>query len=590
MATSTTSRSRLDSSRPPRSRIRGFLRFVLILVVLVVLLAAGTLIGLRMARAGALPGTTVAGVAVGGQNAEQLHRRLSILATSRGESSIAVRRDDTEVEGTAADAGYELDVDATVERVLYRGRQGNPLTALADQLRAFRGDTPVEPVEGVDDAALQTWAQDAAAQLELEPREGRLRFEGATVTRVLPREGAIVDTADLEQRVRSLVLSGEPGTVDALTEAVPPRTTADDVNAAYEAATQALSAPLTFRRSGHAETLPPEDIASVLRTRITPNDRIKLVVDRKAVRTAFGTAAIDAFESEPVSATFEINGGSIDLNKGRNGFTYDDRAAARQLLTVATGDGSRNVVLDGDVEVADVTNAEARDLGITEKVSEFTTYHACCESRVTNIQRIADLVDDVVIEPGETFSLNGHVGERTEEKGFVAGGAILDGEFVEQVGGGVSQFTTTLYNAAYFGGYEIVEHKAHSYYISRYPMGREATLNYPTVDLKIENNSPHGMVIDTSYNDTSITVSIYGTKWVKVDTEAGPQENITEPTTIYKENDDLAEGEEVVIQEAGSNGFTITVTRILTYPDGDTEREEVTTTYLPQPQIIERNT
>ncbi|MGH3666335.1 MAG: VanW family protein, partial [Egibacteraceae bacterium] len=188
----------------------------------------------------------------------------------------------------------------------------------------------------------------------------------------------------------------------------------------------------------------------------------------------------------------------------------------------------------------------------------------------------------------ETFSVNDYVGERTEAKGFVGGGAIQDGEFVEEVGGGVSQFATTTYNAAFFGGYEIPVHQAHSYYISRYPEGREATLNYPTVDLQITNNSPYGFLIDTSYTDTSITVTLWGKKWVDVSTTKSGRTNFTTGETIYRENDDLPEGSEQVIQSPG-RGWDVTVTRTLDYLDGGTETEEIFTRYQPQLGIIERN-
>jgi vancomycin resistance protein YoaR len=136
---------------------------------------------------------------------------------------------------------------------------------------------------------------------------------------------------------------------------------------------------------------------------------------------------------------------------------------------------------------------------------------------VANIHRIADLVNGVLIRPGETFSVNAFVGPRTADKGFVSDATIQDGEFVDEIGGGVSQFATTMFNAAFFGGYDIPEHKPHSQYISRYPAGREATLDYPEVDLKIRNNSPHGLLVATSYTGTTVTVSFYGTPWVQVE-------------------------------------------------------------------------
>jgi len=110
------------------------------------------------------------------------------------------------------------------------------------------------------------------------------------------------------------------------------------------------------------------------------------------------------------------------------------------------------------------------------------------------------------------LSVNGFVGERTVEKGFVPGGAIVDGEFDEQVGGGVSQYATTLFNAAWFAGLDYGEYGSHSIYISRYPYGREATANYPHPDLQVQNNLPYGVLIQNSYTDTSITVTIWSTQ------------------------------------------------------------------------------
>lgn len=589
MATSTTSRTPLDSPKRSRSRSRTLLRAVMVLVVGAVVLLAGSLIGLRLARSGALPGVHVGDVALGGLSDAQITQRLQALAQRKEGADVVAQRDTQRYAVPASELGYRMDVEATVARVLHRGRQGNPVTALRDHLQAFRGDIDVAAVEAIDDAALDDWTQAAADELELPPTEGGLAFEGAEVSAVRPEPGATIDQDHLAEQARRLMVAGAGGTIEVRTEPVEPTTTSESVDEVLALAERALAGDVTFRRRDQRATLTPEDIAGVLRTRVV-DDELQLRVNPKALRATLGEDTIAAFETEPRSAGFDISGGSIELVEGYDGFTYNPRKAARQLLAVATGDGRRTATLNGDIEEAELDTAEAKKLEIVEKVSEFTTHHACCESRVTNIHRIADIVDDVVIKPGETFSLNGFVGERTEAKGFAPGGAIFEGEFVEQIGGGVSQFTTTTYNAAYFGGYEIVEHKAHSYYISRYPVGREATLDYPSVDLKIKNNSPSGMVLSTSYTDESITVAVYGKKWVKVDTVTGERRNIKQPETVYKENNDLAKGESRVIQEAGAPGFDITVTRILKFPDGRVVREPVTTTYLPQPKIIERNT
>jgi hypothetical protein len=148
-------------------------------------------------------------------------------------------------------------------------------------------------------------------------------------------------------------------------------------------------------------------------------------------------------------------------------------------------------------------------------VSEFTTYHPCCQSRNININLIADMVDGAVVMPGETFSLNGHVGERTEEKGFVRAGAIIGGvvyccDSPINIGGGTSQFATTLYNAIFFGAYEDVYHRPHSLYFNRYPVVREATLSFPGPDVQFRNDTAFPVTIRTEHTSRSITVKLHG--------------------------------------------------------------------------------
>ena len=136
---------------------------------------------------------------------------------------------------------------------------------------------------------------------------------------------------------------------------------------------------------------------------------------------------------------------------------------------------------------------------IVELVGEFTTNHPCCEPRVTNIQRMADLIRGVYILPGETFSVNEFVGPRTRANGFVSAGAIRQGHMVQEVGGGVSQFVTTTFNAAYFAGLDFDEYRSHTIYFSRYPYGREATIGIPYPDLILNNTTDYPILIWNSY-------------------------------------------------------------------------------------------
>ncbi|MDP8978944.1 MAG: VanW family protein, partial [Actinomycetota bacterium] len=383
---------------------------------------------------------------------------------------------------------------------------------------------------------------------------------------VRARPGAQVDQPALRARVREALLRGRPDELRAPTTKIPPATRRADVDALVKRARRAVSAPVVLRRRDTEVTLTPRQLGRVLRVERVEGDgggvRLRLRADPRRLEKAIGARAIAAVQRRPAPATFAVRGRRVRVVPGSNGFRFVPRRAADQVLSLAATPGSRRASLRGKVMRPERTTADLRDLGIRRRVSTFTTHHDCCESRVENIHRMADIVDGAIVEPGEELELNAYVGPRTTENGFVSAPAILEGKFIQDVGGGVSQFATTFFNAAFFGGYEIVEHKPHSYYISRYPMGREATIDYPYVDLRIRNDSPHGLLVKTSYTDTSITVSFYGRKWVDVSTTTSEPSNIV-PGDI-------------------TDGFDVTVTRALRYRRGGAERESYFTRYLPE--------
>jgi vancomycin resistance protein YoaR len=214
---------------------------------------------------------------------------------------------------------------------------------------------------------------------------------------------------------------------------------------------------------------------------------------------------------------FSVEAGEVVVELGAEPMRCCAEGVAEELYETAAQGHLRIARLDPVPVYDDAGAAAAEELGIRELVGSFTTRHACCQSRVENIHRIADIVRGVVIEPGGRFSINEFVGRRTRENGFVAAGVISQGHFTDDVGGGISQFATTTFNAAFFAGLDIPTYQSHSIYISRYPYGREATLSYPAPDLELVNNTPYGMLLWTSYDDRSITVEIYSTPFFEVE-------------------------------------------------------------------------
>jgi vancomycin resistance protein YoaR len=579
----------------PALRI-GQLRIDRLLVLLALVSVASTVtvalgaFTFRLVRSGSLPGAEIYGVEVGGLGEDALRRALARLGTDRGTERIRLSRSSTEGRARTAlsfrraAAGYSLDVDRTVERVLARGRQANPYAALWDHVRAVAGATTIQPVERVDERALARWAAGAARQLSVMPREGNLRIHGTTIRTRYPAPGAVVDPRALARRVHAALLR-EEDEIAVEAEPAPPATDDGDVDRVATKAEQAVSAPVILEREGVQVTLSAREIGSMLGVRIRGDDLV-LIVRPPRLRASLSAADIARVETDPVDATFALSGGSVSVVPAAPGFSVAPKKTARRVLAAATSGGERRAELAGRRVPAAFTTKDARELNITEQVSSFTTYHTCCEPRVSNIHRIADLMDGIVVTPGETFSLNGHVGPRTRANGFVAAPAIADSEFVEEVGGGISQFATTMFNAIYFGGYEFLEYQAHSYYIDRYPMGREATISNPAPDLAFRNDSAAGIYIDTSYTDTSITVTFYGNNDVEVESVTGSPYNRKAPPRECTVDKSLRPGEKRVIS-SGSSGFDVDVKRIL-IRNGSRSVEEFFTRYNPQPHIVER--
>jgi len=233
------------------------------------------------------------------------------------------------------------------------------------------------------------------------------------------------------------------------------------------------------------------------------------------------------------------------VHEGSNGTVCCDPASIN-ALTAAVLSGTSPVPLALRTEAPDRTAATLATLGVVEPIASFTTNHPSGQPRVSNIHRMADIVQGAIIGPDETFSVNDYVGPRTAANGFVPAPIIGEnGYFTDELGGGVSQFATTLFNAAFFGGLDIPAYQAHGIYISRYPYGREATLDYGNIDLKIHNNTDYGVLIWPTYTDSSVTVTLYSTSSIdaeQADQTAEPYSTVCTLVTTVRKRTYLATG------------------------------------------------
>ncbi len=268
----------------------------------------------------------------------------------------------------------------------------------------------------------------------------------------------------------------------------------------------------------------------------------------------------------PVSARIVVDSGRARVIPSKKGVVFDRADLQRKFLAaVARPAGRRRVVIKGATASPTFTTADARRLRVKERVASFTTRFAYAGYRNTNLARGAALLDDTLLEPGQTFSFNRVVGKPSVARGFVTGYVISGGGFTEDVDGGLSQLATTTYNAMFFAGLKDVEHQVHTVYSARFPKGRVATVDYGKSDLRFTNDSPYGVMITARVTPSSqsregtVTVSMWSTKHWAVTARTGRAFARNRPATMHSTKASCEAA-------AGSPGFSVHVTRVFRRP------------------------
>lgn len=535
----------------------------------VVLAWLGTALGLRLIYAGeVLPGTEMAGVALGGMADAEVRERLATAPGSTVTLTHGTRR--TVVRG--ADAG--LDLPASAERVTAAGRDG-PLRGLWSSVVSLVKPRVVEPVYSSERAARRVVA-DAARAVDRPPFMGAVAIDAERLeaTATPPRAGRTVDRARTTTALLAALRRGEGGTVAMTVRSRPAAAPAEVDAVAREAERYLAAGGLRFR--GEEIELTPQQLAPALaletagkgtpprvRLGVAQQPLARLVAqiaadrDRDPVDARVLAAPREGLLTEQLDVSWRPRRADVQVRPSRPG-TEVRQAAASAAIAAAVRAGRHEARLPLRTLPARVSTATAR--GVTSLIGTFTTPFVCCQPRVTNIRLIAEAIDGTVIAPGARFSLNGVAGERTRAKGYVPAPFIADGKLMDSVGGGVSQMSTTVFNAAYFAGLRLDAYMPHSFYISRYPPGREATLNYPDIDLAWTNDTDAPVLVRAATSATSVSVSLYGDNGGRrVRADAGPR------------------------QPTAGGDFAITVTRTITHPDGRVTREPRTTTYDKPP-------
>ncbi len=512
------------------TRILADLAFVAAAAALLVVVGIGISIA---AAADEVPRNVfVDGYDVGGYGEADLDRVLRLIESNHRDDIVVVQVDGLIIETTHGEAGISLDHEAVKQAAMNAAASTDGLVDRFTEWRESfdrRIDVPLsftfdpDPIEAI--------VADHPERVRAEPIEPYFSgFDGpweyqrpVQGAELLPDvvSAALGDAVATNQRPFQTTVQWTP---------VPTNISEDQFAAAFAEA-ERLADRLTIEVNDRTGIIGGESVRRWIES-VVVNGEIFPVFDDDRVEGTIERLFADYADELP-EPQFWVEDGEVVVDLGEPALRCCGDGTAELIWEAANGDRTKSVELPTTLVEDDLGAARAAEYGISEKVASFTTRHPCCASRVRNIHRIADLVRGQIIAPGESLSINEFIGPRTRAKGFVPAGVIKAGYFDEDVGGGISQFATTTFNAAFFAGIDIPQYRAHSVYISRYPYGREATLNYPQPDLELENNTPYHLMIWTSYTGTSITVSIYSTPYWDVEqtgqftSRAGQCRNVT---------------------------------------------------------------
>ena len=528
-------------------------------------------------------GSTVSGVDVGDTSPDEARRLVAEQIDSALARPVVVAVNDSTDTLVPADSGVAVDADASVDRLT--GPTINPVTLI----KRLSG-TDVDAVTTVDSAELTAALNARLDTLATGTADAVVTIEGTTPV-VTP--GSDGTGLDVEASVKALS-SGWPlgkESISLVGGTAKPAITDEDARAFVDAVlTPMLSDDITITASG----TDVERVATGKQLVLTPNR----LADVISVSTADGALSVDfdsqrlhddvisamgPIETQAVNAGWTIDGSATGAAGARPRYVspspgqgIDMDSLTQQLLdagTTGSSSAARTIVIPMMITQPEIVTAEA-DWGVVEVTGEFSTPFNSEPGRDQNLIRGAEQMNGQIVMPGETFSVEEALGPVDYEHGFTDAGVISNGQHVDALGGGLSQIGTTMFNVGFEAGMDDVEHHPHSYYFSRYPAGREATLWTGQKDVKFANSTPYAALIQAWVADGEVHARIWSTHYYDVSITSSERYNYRPVQTITR-----PAGAGCQSYSGGSAGFDITVTRTRTAPDKTPPDDVLTTTY-----------
>jgi vancomycin resistance protein YoaR len=543
--------------------------------------------GYQLAYAGRIfPGVSVAGVDLSGLAPGEAALKLSQTLSYPNTGKILFRDGDRVWVASPAELGMVFDPTGSANAAYARGRKGGLFAALSGQISARGLGADVSPVVIFDQRVAYAYLQNIAVQIDQPVAEAALRVEGTNIVAEQGRVGRALNLDATLIHLGAQLQSFRDGEAPLVIQETAPKML--DVASQAELARAILSQSFTMTLpnpgagDSGAWSFDVPVLANMLAVSVVAdangNPQVQVGLDANSLRKTLNELKV-IVDRNPKGARFIFNDstGQIEpISASQIGRALDVEASVAAINgALQRGEHRADlVIVERQPAVNDTATGE--QLGIVQLVAEQTTYfYGSSEARIQNIITASAQYHGLLIAPGETFSMGSVLGDVSLENGYAEALIIYGGRTIKGVGGGVCQVSTTLFRTVFFAGFPIIERYSHAYRVPYYEMdrsghvdtqfaGMDATVYFPLVDFKFQNDTPYWMLMETYVNPgaRTLTWKIYSTSDERTVTweTTGPQNSVSAPEPVLEENPDLKTNELKQVDYA-AEGADVTVTR-----------------------------
>lgn len=540
-------------------------------------------------------GVSVAGTSLGGLTRDEATATLTKLVEEAQSSPITLTSDEKTWDIMPADVGATMDVSGAVSAAMEVSRESNFLADLGRRLNLYFNDVDLPLVGSVDEAPLDETVAQLAKEIDVPAVNAALSMENGKIKVVEDRTGRALDQDALRERLKAVLVTLHSTEIEMPIIITEPDVKAEDHRAAQEQAETMIEAPVVLTKGDQRWTVTGQQIATYLDFTSEMQNGVSTLVPYLSAEkmTPFLDSIAPSVVTKPVDATFKSDGKKAWVVPGAPGTVLDAEKTAAALMAASLKTTGRTIEVSVKTTDPDLTTEEAEAMGLKDLLASYTTPpYAGSANRQVNVRITTQYASDVMLAPGEVYNFDKQIGPRTAARGYLtAPGIVGPGKLEDVFGGGICQVSTTLFNAVFFAGLEVVERRNHSIYIDHYPKGRDATVSAGGPNLRFRNDTSHYIWIRGNSDGITTTFNIYGTsEGRKVSYTTSDFYNVVGRTQVTVSNPSLGPGTSVV-KIGGQSGKQCKVVRTVTLPDGSVvHKDTFISTYPMVPRQIEVGT